>query len=160
MSMINTSNNGTYLVCVSDREESQVALRYACLRAKKRGSSVALLHVAEPVDFQGMQMVLETMRAEKMDDAQNLVQQMAALAQQSTGITPQLLLREGHIDEEILAVTREFSDISVIVLGLAPNSDEGRKLMAWLAGQLGGALKIPVMLVPGNLTEEQLLSLV
>ena len=38
-----------FLVVVDDSAEQAVALRYACLRARKGGGRVALLRVLEPV---------------------------------------------------------------------------------------------------------------
>ena len=40
-----------FLVVVDDSAEQAVALRYACLRARKGGGRVALLRVLEPVEL-------------------------------------------------------------------------------------------------------------
>ncbi|HAJ19919.1 MAG TPA: universal stress protein, partial [Rhodospirillaceae bacterium] len=40
-----------FLVVVDDSEEMQVAMRFACLRAKNTGGRVALLYVQEPAEF-------------------------------------------------------------------------------------------------------------
>ena len=45
------SSNRVFLVVVDDTPEMDVALRFACLRARNTGGRVALLYVVEPADF-------------------------------------------------------------------------------------------------------------
>ena len=67
-----------------------------------------------------------------------------------------LLLREGAIGEEILAGVAEDPEINMLVLGMAHHTTARGKLAAWLAGQLGNKLFVPLLMVPGNLTDQQL----
>jgi nucleotide-binding universal stress UspA family protein len=152
--------NGTYLVCVSGQEESTVALRYACLRAKRRQSNVALLHVIEPVSFQGLQSVTDKMREERQAEAQQLLQQMATVAHSTTGTMPQLILKEGVLGDQIVKTARELEEVNILVLGHKQNSEASAKLVPWLTAQLGTELQMPLILVPGNLSDEQLQKLI
>ena len=51
-----------FLVVVDDSEELNIALTYACLRARNSGGRVALLYVIEPSDFQHWIAVEDIMR--------------------------------------------------------------------------------------------------
>ena len=149
-------SKGTYLVCVSDHQESETALYYACTRARFRKSRVSILHVMEPTAYQGLQSITDKMREEKMEEAEQLISNMAAAAHDGTGITPSLVIKEGNLGEQILQTLQEDSDINMLVLGLRPESDQGPKLISWLTDRLGATLLVPMVLVPGNLTKAQI----
>ncbi len=151
-----------YLVCVDGGPDSKVAVRFACLRAKNTGGRVALLHVITPAEFQHWKAVEEVMQNERREETQRLLQDLAAEVNDYAGIIPELFVREGDIGAQILALINEDSGINALVVGAAPPSKrEGSQgsLISWLAGELAGSLFIPLTIVPGNLTEEQMLSL-
>ncbi len=151
---------GTFLVCVSDQQESEIALQFACLTAKKRNAKVALLHIVEPADFQGLLSISDTIRKEKEEEAQNLLNRMADMAQQYCDITPSLILREGRLGEEIINTIKECEDLMMLILGLRNDSERGPKLASRLTDKMGDEILVPVMLIPGNLTPEQIKNLV
>lgn len=155
-----TQNNTTFLVCVSDQQESEVALRFACLRAKRRQAQVTLLHVLPPDDFQGLFSVSDVMKQEKEEAAQTLVNHMIDLAVQCGGITPSVILKEGQLGEEIVKTTLENGDIIAVVLGVQHDSATAPKLLSWLTNKLGQDLLIPLIIVPGNLTDAQIEALI
>ena len=49
--------------------------------------------------------------------------------------------------------------ISILVLGAATGSDGPGPLVSHLAGTIAGKLKVPIAVIPGGLTDEQLLCL-
>lgn len=155
-----TRSNATFLVCISDLQESEVALRFASLRAKRRHAQVAILHVIEPTDFQGLLSVSDVIQQEQEEAAQNLLNQLAEKAIEFSGIPPTLILKEGKLGEEIIKTTLENGDIVAVVLGVHQESKHGAKLLSWLAGKLGQELLVPIILVPGNLTDAQIDNLV
>lgn len=145
-----------FLVCVNKSEESLVALRFACIKAKKRGGLVDIVHVMEPADIQPLFGVADRMREERRDEAEALMKRMAGMAYEISGIAVGLVLREGQIGDEIIAAAIEDNDANILVLGVAPQSSNRGKLISWLAGHLGDQLLIPLLLVPGNLTDQQI----
>lgn len=145
-----------FLVCVDEAEQSKVALRVACLKAKKVGGLVDMLHVIEPADFQGLFSVAEKMSIDKREEAEKLLQGFASEAQDWAGIIPTLLVREGGVKEQIFEAIKEDPSISMLVVGVAPKSKMNRELLNSLADQLGEKLMIPIMAVPGNLTYQQI----
>lgn len=155
-----TPNSTTFLVCVSDQKESEVALRFSCLRAKRRQAQVVILHVIPPDDFQGLFAVSDRMKQEKEEETQTLLNRMADLAMQYGGITPSVMLREGHLGEEIVKTTLENGDIIALVLGVQHDSPTAPKLLSWLTNKLGQELLTPIIVVPGNLTDAQIEALV
>ena len=61
-----------FLVVVDTSEEMNVALRFACQRAKNTGGRVALLYVMEPADFQHWMAVGDLMREEAREAGEEL----------------------------------------------------------------------------------------
>lgn len=145
-----------FLVCVDGREESRKALTLACLQAKRRNGVVDILHVMPPADFQTLGAIADRMRAERREEAEMLLKILAEEVNKTTGITPSFVLREGEIAEEIVAAVTEDPEVSMLVIAVAQPSATRGKLIAWLASQLGNKLLVPLMLVPGNLTDQQL----
>src|SRR5262245_498157 len=68
------SSGRVFLVVIDDSPELRVAIRYACLRARKTGGRVALLYVIDDEDIRQFIGVGEVMRAESRQEAEALVQ--------------------------------------------------------------------------------------
>ena len=147
-----------FLVCVDGSPPSKVAVHYACRRAKNTEGRVALLHVVQPADFRQWSGVEEMMREERRQEAEQLLQDLAADVNAWGGVMPELLVREGRIGDEILAAIED--DPSVDLLCVGSNPAEGRgKLVSFLAGHLAGRLSIPLIIVPGTLSDEQIINI-
>ncbi len=146
----------TFLVCVADDGHSEVAARFAALRAKNSGGHVALLHVVQPPEFQHWAAVGELMRQETREEAEALLNAIAAKVEEVTAEPPSVAVREGAIGDEILGHIDENEAINLLVVGAAPPDQGHGSLISWLAGQLAGQLNVPLVVVPGNLDEQQL----
>ena len=149
----------TYLVCVDDSEDCRVALRFAGLRAHNTDGHVVLLYVIEPADFQHWMAVGKVMEEEKRQEAEQIVQTLAAEVHDYAGVRPVLFVREGRKGEEILKLIDEEPGINVMVLGAAPEGQGSNDLVRMLTGELTKRLKIPLVIVPGDLTDKQLVQL-
>lgn len=145
-----------FLVCVDGSPQSTAALRFAAMRAHKVGGLLALMHVVEPVEFGEWMSIADTMEMEQREEAELLLHDMACQVNRLTGLIPELQIRRGQIGEEILSAIQEDGDIHALVVGAAPPSVRRGKLISWLAGQLAGELEIPLVVVPGNLTDRQI----
>jgi nucleotide-binding universal stress UspA family protein len=145
-----------FLVVVDDTPECRIALRFAARRAQKTGGGLALLQVLEPPDFQHWLAVADQMREEAREEAELNLQSLAAQAQQETGITPELIIREGNTREELLALIDDDPAIRILVLAASPGKEGPGPLVTELAGQRSGTMAIPVTVVPGGLTDDLL----
>ena len=152
----NASQRRSFLVVVDDTPECRVALRFASVRAKNTGGGVVLLHVIEPADFQHWMAVENLMREEAREEAEELLQGLAAEVHDWAGITPEYRIREGRKLDEILALLAAEPSIRVLVLGASPDAEGPGPLVSRLAGQISGSLPVPITVVPGNMTPEQI----
>lgn len=144
-----------YLVCVDTGSEALVALRFACIKARKRGGQVAVLYVMPNADVRALPSIADKMRAERSAEAEKLLGVLREEALHFAEIAIDTIVREGSPGDEIIKYITEDVDTNMLVLGV-PQGGKGGKLMNWLAGQLGHKLLIPLMLVPGNLTDQQI----
>lgn len=145
-----------FLVVVDDTPECRKALRFAWRRAERTGAGVTLLRVIDPVDFQHWLAVEERMREEAREEAEELLKTLATEVQQESGILPELVVREGDIRDAVLGLIDEDQTVRILVLGAGSGSDGPGPLVSQLAGKMSGAMRVPVTVVPGNLTDEQL----
>ena len=148
--------SGKYLVCVDGSDASRVASRFACKKAIKNGGSVELLHIVSTADLQNLFGVMGKMREEQRQESEILLKAMSESAFQATGLTPSVQIREGRLGEEIINATLEDNNVNMLVVGVSPAASDRHTLANWLSEKLGDRLLIPVMLVPGNLTDLQM----
>ncbi len=160
--MTNTSDplhfdkDRVFLVVVDDTEEWHAALHFVCRRALHTGGRVALLHVIEPAEFQHWMSVEEVMREERRQDAERLLQRVAKQVNDETGTMPELHLREGARHEELVGLIEEQPSISILVLGASTSNEGPGPLIQFLTTKAMGRLRIPVTVLPGGLTDDQI----
>lgn len=148
-----------FLVVVDDSEEMRVALHFACRRAMRTGGRVALLYVQEPADFQHWVAIGDRMREEAREEAEGLMQKLSAEVQQWAGGFPVLYLREGDRREELEKLLEEEPSISVLVLGASAGAKGPGPLVSYLFGKGVSQLRVPVTIVPGSLSDEDVIAL-
>jgi nucleotide-binding universal stress UspA family protein len=145
-----------FLVVVDETEEMRNALRYASRRAQHTGGRVALLMVIEPAEFQHWLGVGRVMEEEARLEAEQRLQTLAAEVFAQTGRLPVLHIREGKRAEELVKLLQEDPTISLLVLATATGSNNPGPLVTFLLGHLGRRVRIPVVLVPGELSVEEI----
>lgn len=148
--------NRVFLVVVDDSAERAVALKYACLRAKKSGGRVALLRVLEPAGQTEWAGIGALLAQERREEAEQLLSGLAAQVNEITGGMPLLLIREGDPKEELLALLTEEARISILVLAAAPGGSGPGPLIAALTGRHASRLRVPMTIVPTGLSAEEL----
>jgi len=145
-----------FLVVIDDTPECDRALYFASRRALRIGSTVLMLRVIETHDH-GQQWlgVADIMRAEAHEEANAVLDRHAARAASITGITPQRVIREGEKTEELLALIEDDEDIALLVLAAATGNEGPGPLVSSLS-KSAGEFPIPVAIVPGHLSDEDL----
>jgi nucleotide-binding universal stress UspA family protein len=148
-----------FLVVVDESPELKVALRYASRRAARTGGRVAMVYVMEPGDYQEWVGVSNLMRDEARQQAEATMQKVAAEVQKISGAMPVLFFREGDRREEVMKLIDEEPAISILVLGASTGPKGPGPLVAALTGKYVGKLRVPVTIVPGNLSDEHIESI-
>jgi nucleotide-binding universal stress UspA family protein len=143
------------LVVIDDTEECDRAVYFASRRAARTGSTLVMLHVVETHDH-GQQWlgVADIMRAEGQEEANAQLDKYADRAGSIAGIVPERVVREGDKAQEILRLIDEDEDIFALILA-AGTDDEPGPLVSSIA-RSAGDYPIPVAIVPGHLSDEDL----
>jgi nucleotide-binding universal stress UspA family protein len=145
-----------FLVVVDESPEMRNALRYACRRAKRTGGRVAMLYVMEPPEGQQWGAVMDLMRQEARQQAEEVIAGHADAAVSLTGQPPAIHIREGKSRDELIKLITEDRSISVLVLASASSNEGPGPLVTAFAGKLGSQLRVPLTIVPGVLTEAEI----
>ena len=152
----NVSAPRVFLVVVDETEEMRNALRYACRRARHTSGRVALLYVVETADFQHWLGVGRVMEEEARAQAEQRMQVLATEVFAQIGSMPVIHIREGQRADQLVALLQEDPTISLLVMATASGAGNPGPLVTFLLGHLGRRIRIPVTLVPGELSVEEI----
>lgn len=145
-----------FLVVVDSSPECHVALRFAARRAQHTGGIVTLLCMAAPADYQQWAGVERVMRDEAHQEAERLLHEAAKVVNDIVGAMPELVIREGLTADEVRTLVAEDRAISILVLGASTSKEGPGPLVSLVAKPAGGAYPIPVTIVPGSLSDEEI----
>ena len=154
-----TGTARTFLVVVDGSPEMEIALHYACRRAASTGGRVALLHVIEAGELQQWAAVEDMIRDERRQEAEKMMHKLARQVQSETGGMAVLHVREGSPRDELLKLIDAESTLSILVLAAAAGGDGPGPLVSFLLDKGLSRLTIPVVIIPGGLSEADIDSL-
>lgn len=144
-----------FLVVLDDSRECLNAMRFAAMRAARTGAGVTILSIIAPDEFNHWIGVGELMRQEARERIEVHFEVFAKWMRDRQKIEPELIIREGKPVNEIIAQIHEDPQIGVLVLGA--NADgKGPGPLIKSMSRNAGALPIPMTIVPGGLSKEQL----
>ncbi len=146
----------TFLLVVDRSEEMRAALRYACRRVAHAGGDIGLFHAVPQTEFHHFKTIGELMDHEARTAAERRLQEVAGEVHRQTGKFPELYFRQGDALDELTKVIAETPSISVLVLGASTGTEGPGPIVSALSGKLAGKINIPVTIVPGDLTLEQI----
>lgn len=148
-----------FLVIVDETPEVERALYFAASRIGHTGGQIALLYVIEPHDFTQWAGVKELQVEEETAKAKALFRLNRRKLDKAgfENIPTEEVVRSGKRPDEILKLIEEDEDIAIMILGASIDSRGPGPLVSSLAtGKLAGMFPIPIVIVPGNLSLEDL----
>lgn len=148
-----------FLVIADDSPEFPAALRFACRRARSTEGHVALLRVIAPAVFEHWSGVREEIERQAREEAEAALQKTAEFVVAETGLPPEFIIK--HADNTRTALRQVIGEdpaIKILVLAAAVGGRGPGPLVASIAkeGVKWGARKVPVTVVPGDLTDEEI----
>ncbi|MYA89444.1 MAG: universal stress protein [Boseongicola sp. SB0662_bin_57] len=144
-----------FLVILDDSRECLNAIRFAATGASRTGGHVQVLAVIPPEEFQHWIGVGEVMREEARERIHAHFEVFAKWMHDRRNVDPELVIREGEAVPEILAQIEEDGGIGMLVLGASPDNGGPGPIVTALSRRLG-SLPVPLAIVPGELSKEQL----
>ena len=145
----------SYLVVMDESQESRAALRYAARRAARTGGVIELLALIPPQEFVQWGRVQAAMEEEAKLRAEAMVVQASSAIVEEAGLTPSITVRQGDPVKAVAELLKEREDIAALVLGAAAEGGPG-PLVTHFSGNAASTLPCPLVIVPGQLSDEML----
>ena len=151
-----------FLVIADETPEVDAALYFAACRADHTGGSLVFLYVIQPQEFQHWMGVKEIQKEEETAKAKaifRLLRRKLANAGMENVVCEEHI-REGVMAEEIQGTIEDDEDVAIMVLGASIDSKgPGPLITALVSGKVAGTFPIPITIVPGDMTLEDVVTL-
>lgn len=146
-----------FLVVVDDSPEFETALRYAARRARSTGGRVALLRVIGHGSDAHWSGVRDEIDRQLREEAEALLMRLGDEAAERAGAPPLFLIEEGDPLVAIRKVIDDDPEIKILILAAGSGARGPGPLISAILkqGSLGGR-KLPVTIVPGELSDSEI----
>ncbi|HEY8383861.1 MAG TPA: universal stress protein [Microvirga sp.] len=151
-----TGHRPKFMVVVDDTPECARAIHFAARRASRTGATMLMLAAVDPPDNFEWIGVGEAMIAEAEEAAQKQLDEAAKEARSAAGLDPEQIVVVGEKAVAIAKVIEEDEDISFLVLAAGTGKDGPGPLVSTIAGKAASTFPIPIVIVPGSLTDEEI----
>lgn len=148
-----------FMVVLDNSTECLNAMRFAAMRAEKTGARVEILAVIPPEEFNHWIGVGAIMREESRDRISAHFEVFAKWMRERHNVEPELVIREGEVVNEILAQINDDAEVDILILGAGTDRKGPGPLVSQLS-KSSGTLDVPIVIVPGNLSKEQIEAIV
>lgn len=153
--MSEQDNKWKFLVIADDTPEFKKVLRLASKRAAKVGGSLLMLCIITPGDFQHWMSVQGIMEEEQRAEADEILRTHIQEVKRISGLDAETVVRKGKPEEVIAEIISQDRDIHLLVLGADVAGDPGPLIKSFREVLLN-ELHMPVLVVPGNMTDEEI----
>ncbi len=155
--MYETEYKRKFLVVIDETEECDRALTFAAFRVKRTGGTVVLVSVIPKPEFIGMG-VEDVLRAEAVEDAERNLDSRLARIKEIGDVRAESVIREGSGPEQIEQLIDKDHGIAILVLAASKSTEGPGPLVTHFAAR-ANALPIPVTIVPGRMSDEEIIAI-
>jgi len=155
--MYETEYKRKFLVIIDQTPECERALTFAAYRVKRTGGTVVLMSTIQKPEYIGLG-VEDVLRAEAMEEAERNLDARLARIRDIGDVRSESVIREGEGAEEIEKVIDADRDIAILVLA-ASTSNEGPGPLVMHFANRANALPIPLTVVPGRMSDEEIIAI-
>ena len=146
-----------FLVVIDETPECERALTFAAYRVKRTGGTVVLMSVIQKPEFIGLG-VEDVLRAEAVEEAERNLDARLARIRDIGDVRSESVIREGEAAAEIERVIDQDRDIAILVLAASTSGEGPGPLVMHFAGR-ANALPIPLTIVPGRMSDEEIIAI-
>jgi nucleotide-binding universal stress UspA family protein len=144
------------MVVIDETPECNRAVHFAARRASRTGASLLMLAVVTPPDNFEWIGVGEAMIEEAQEEAAQRLEGAAGEARSAAGVEPEKVILVGEKAASITKLIGDDEDISFLVLAAGTSKDGPGPLVSTIAGKAASTFPVPIVIVPGSLTDEEI----
>jgi nucleotide-binding universal stress UspA family protein len=157
-----TGHRRKFLLVVDDSPEVENAVYYAASRVQRSSGTVVLLYIIEPAEYQLWAGVRQKQLEEETTKAKALFRLFRRKLNLAgfEGVEIEEAIRDGELAPTILKHIAEDEDIAILVLGAEHGpKGPGPLVSSFAAGEAAGGFPVPVTIVPGRLSLDEIKAL-
>ena len=145
-----------FLVIIDNSKEMFNALRYAAWRASRADGKVVILYTFESLEFSHWKAVESIAEKELKEEAEDKIKEYEALVFSICSKKPKKYIMKGDRLDCILKFLDSNKFISNLILAASSSTGGPGPLISGFTGKHRTKLKVPLTIIPGNLSEEEI----
>ncbi|MDB9711531.1 universal stress protein [Pelagibacteraceae bacterium] len=145
-----------FLIVIDESEELEKAIYFAANRAIHTEGELSLLYIVDPAINAQWSRIENLIEQEATSEAKKLCRVWAQKIKSRFGIDSEMIIKMGDRCEELLKVIEDDKNIRFLVLASRANNEEPGPLIKALTGKKIKNLSIPMVVIPGSLSEKEI----
>jgi len=145
-----------FLVIVDESQELLNAIHFAARRAINTEGDLILLYIIDPALNAQWATIGNLIEQEATSEAKKICREWSQKIKKQFNLESEVIFKIGDRVDEIIKLIADDEDIRFLILASSPNSEDPGPLIKTLTGKRSKDLNIPVVIVPGSLTEKDI----
>jgi nucleotide-binding universal stress UspA family protein len=145
-----------FLVVIDESKELEKAIYFAANRAIHTEGELSLLYIVDPAVNAQWSRIENLIEQEATSEAKKLCRIWSQKIKSRFGIESEVIIKMGDRCEELLKLVQEDRSIRFLVLASSANNEEPGPLIKALTGKKIKNLSIPMVIIPGSLSEKDI----
>ena len=145
-----------FLIVIDESKELEKAIYFAANRAIHTEGELSLLYIVDPAVNAQWSRIENLIEQEATSEAKKLCRIWSQKIKSRFGIESEVIIKMGNRCEELLKLVQEDTNIRFLVLASSANNEEPGPLIKALTGKTIKNLSIPMVIIPGSLSEKDI----
>lgn len=145
-----------FLIVIDESKELEKAIYFAAKRAIHTDGKLSLLYIVDPAVNAQWSRIENLIEQEATSEAKKLCRGWAQKIKSRFDIESEIIIKMGDRCEELLKLVGEDKNIRFLVLASSANNEEPGPLIKALTGKKIKDLSIPMVIIPGSLSEKEI----
>jgi nucleotide-binding universal stress UspA family protein len=145
-----------FLIIIDESKELEKAIYFAANRAIHTEGELSLLYIVDPAVNAQWSRIENLIEQEATSEAKKLCRIWSQKIKSRFGIESEVIIKMGDRCEELLKLVQEDTSIRFLVLASSANNEEPGPLIKALTGKKIKNLSIPMVIIPGSLSEKDI----
>lgn len=145
-----------FLTIIDETKEMYSAIRYASLRASRVEGRVVILYTFESPDFSHWQAIENIAEEELRKEAEEKIKDYESVIMKFCQKKPKKYLMKGDRIDCILKFLESNKFVSNLILAASSSAGGPGPLISGFTGKYRTKLKVPLTIIPADLSEEEI----